>query len=146
MVIVAAPTHPLAQKRALPLAAAAREPLIAREAGSATRAVMDETFRKHRIRPNIAMEVASNETIKQAVRAGFGLGFLSAHAIGLEFSARALALVDIAGFPVLRQWFIVHRRGKTLPPVAAACAAFLAQEGAEQIRCTVPKELRSMWS
>src|SRR5262245_8789678 len=145
MVIVAAPAHSLARKRGVPLAAAAREPLIVREPGSATRVAMDETFRKHRIRPNIAMEVATNETIKQAVRAGFGIGFLSAHAIGLEIAARALAIVDVAGFPVQRQWYAVHRRSKTLPPVAEAFKAFLLKEGAPEIRRTVPRELRALW-
>jgi LysR family transcriptional regulator, low CO2-responsive transcriptional regulator len=145
MVIVGAPTHPLVRKRAVPLAMAAREPLIVREPGSATRVAMDETFRKQRIRPNIAMEIATNETIKQAVRAQFGIGFLSAHAIGFEITARALAIIDIASFPVQRQWYAVHRSGKTLPPVAAAFKAFLLDEGAAEIRRTVPRALRALW-
>lgn len=145
MVVVAAPTHPLERTRAVPLAAIAREPLIVRETGSATRLAMDETFRKHRLRPNVAMEITSNETIKQAVRAGFGIGFVSAHAIGLEIATRALAIVDVAGFPVAREWYVVHRRKKALPPVAEAFKAFLANEGAREIRLTLPCALRPLW-
>jgi LysR family transcriptional regulator, low CO2-responsive transcriptional regulator len=145
VVIIAAPRHPLAALRRLPLSAAARAPFIAREQGSVTREVMDQTLRRSRVRVQVAFEASSNETVKQAVAAGFGVAFMSAHAIALEVAAKRLAVLDVADFPVRRKWFAVHRRGKRLPAVAQAFERFLAEEGEAAIRQLVPAKLRALW-
>jgi len=144
IVIVAAPGHRLARQR-LTLSALAREPFIAREHGSLTRSVMDETLRRARFKPAIAIEAASNETIKQAAAAGFGVAFMSTHAIGLEVQARRLVVLDIAELPVRRTWFAVHRRGKQLPAVAQAFVAFLEKEGEARMKKMLPARLRRYW-
>jgi len=146
IVVIAAPEHPLARARRVPLATMAREPLIAREPGSLTREVMDQTLRRARHKAAIAIEAPSNETIKQAVAAGFGIAFMSAHAIALEVESKRLAVLDVADFPVRRRWYTVHRRGKHLPPVAQAFADFLGAEGEAAIRRLVPAKLRALWA
>jgi DNA-binding transcriptional LysR family regulator len=133
-VIVAAPGHPLVGKRAIPLERVAREPLITREPGSATRLAMEQAFTESGVVPRVEMEIASNETIKQAVAAGFGLGFLSAHAIQQELALGRLAVVAVKGFPVMRQWYVVHLRERRLPPITAAFERFVVGEGARLIR------------
>lgn len=133
-VIVAAPRHPLARKRRVALETAAREPLITREPGSATRLAMDQAFAESGVVPRIDMEIASNETIKQAVAAGFGLGFLSAHAVQQELALGRLVVIAVKGFPVMRQWYVVQRRDRKLPPVAEAFRRFVVKEGARLIR------------
>ena len=75
---------------------------IVREHGSGTRAAMEEFFAEHRFEPRIAMEMSSNETIKQAVMAGMGLSFLSLHTIGLELRSGLIAVLDVEGPPVMR--------------------------------------------
>src|SRR4051812_23443964 len=70
-VIVAAPGHPLVSKRSVAIERIAAEPLITREPGSATRLAMEQAFAESGVVPRIEMEIASNETIKQAVAAGF---------------------------------------------------------------------------
>jgi DNA-binding transcriptional LysR family regulator len=133
-VIVAAPDHPLVHRRSVPLEAVAREPLITREPGSATRLAMDQAFAESGIVPRIDMEIASNETIKQSVAAGFGLGFLSEHAVQQELALGSLALVPVRGFPVMRQWYVVTVRDRKLPAIAGAFRAFVLKEGARLIR------------
>ena len=133
-VIVAAPGHRLVGKRQVPLEAVAREPLITRETGSATHLAMDQAFAEARIASRVDMEIASNETIKQAVAAGFGLGFLSAHAVQLELELGRLAIVKVKGFPLMRQWYVVRHRDRRLPRLAEAFRAFLVAEGARLIR------------
>jgi DNA-binding transcriptional LysR family regulator len=145
IVIACAPGHRLARARRVPLASLAAESFLAREQGSLTREVMDKTLRRARIRPAIAIEAASNETLKQAVAAGFGIAFLSAHAVALEVEAGRLAVLDVADMPSRRRWFAVHRRGKRLPAVARAFAAFLAEHGNAEIRRLVPPRLRRLW-
>jgi DNA-binding transcriptional LysR family regulator len=83
------------------------------------------------------MEIGSNETIKQAVIAGLGLSFMSAHAIALELAAKHLVVLDVEGFPAMRSWYVVHRR-KRLPPVALAFKAFLLAEGPALIEAATP--------
>ncbi len=129
-VIIAPLDHPLAKKRQIPLKALAGEPFIVRERGSDTRLVMDELLAEADARFNVTMEIPSTETIKQAVIAGMGLSFLSAHTIGMELELGKLSVLDIAGFPVMREWHVVHHRNKRLPPVAAAFKSFLLREGA----------------
>jgi DNA-binding transcriptional LysR family regulator len=132
-VIIAAPDHELAGKRRIPLQALAKEAFIVREQGSDTRIAMEELLAESRVRFNVTMEIKSTETIKQAVIAGMGVSFLSAHTIGQEIELGRLAVLDVEGFPVLRKWHIVHHRNKRLPPVAVAFKEFLLQEGAALI-------------
>jgi LysR family transcriptional regulator, low CO2-responsive transcriptional regulator len=128
-VIVAAAGHPLAGERRIPLAVLAREPFLARERGSDTRASMAQGFAGWLAKLNIAMELKSTETIKQAVIAGMGIAFLSAHTVTLERQVGSLVVLDVQGFPLMLDWYVVHRKHKRLPPVASAFKRFLMEEG-----------------
>jgi len=132
-VIVAPPDHPLVGRKNVPLEALADEPFIVRERGSDTWNSMEEGFAGRLSNLNVAMEITSTETIKQAVIAGMGVSFLSAHTISMELQVGKLAVLDIEGFPVMLNWFVVHRNNKRLPPVALAFKQFLVEEGAAQI-------------
>jgi DNA-binding transcriptional LysR family regulator len=129
-VVVASADHPLAGKRRIPVARLAGEPFIVREKGSDTWNSMQEAFGAQLARLHLAMEIKSTETIKQAVIAGMGLSFLSAHTISRELQAKSLVVLDVQGFPLMLNWYVVHRRSKRLPPVAQAFKAFLLKDGA----------------
>lgn len=145
MVLVASPSHPLARRRRVPLAALEGEGFIAREPGSHTREIMDATMRAARIRPRVAIEASSNETVKQAAAAGFGVAFITIHAVGLDVQGGRLAILDVEGFPVRQHWYAVNRRRKQLPAVAAAFAAFLHEEGEARIRKQLPRAMARYW-
>ncbi len=132
-VIVAPPDHPLAGARQIPRAALNRERFVLREQGSDTWNSMREVFGRQFSRLNIAMQIQSTETIKQAVVAGFGIAFLSAHTIALDLLAGHLVVLDVQDFPAMLSWYLVHNRAKRLPPVAAAFKDFLLREGAPLI-------------
>ena len=129
-VIVAAPTHPLAGTRQVDMARLVREPFVVRERGSDTWQSMQEAFGPHLADVQVALEITSTETLKQAVMAGLGIGFLSAHTVNQELRTKSLVVLDVAGFPHVQRWYVVHRRHKRLPPVAQAFKAFLRDEGA----------------
>ena len=76
-VIVAAPDHPLALRKRIPLDEIMRQPFVVREKGSDTWNSMKEGFTRHIANLNIAMEIKSTETIKQAVIAGMNQFFVS---------------------------------------------------------------------
>lgn len=129
-VVVAAPGHPLVGRKRIAVKRIAREPFIVREKGSDTWNSMEEGFGPHIGELNIAMEIKSTETIKQAVMAGMGVSFLSAHTISREVKSGAMAVLDVVGFPLMLNWYVVHRHTKRLPPVAQAFKNFLLDEGA----------------
>jgi LysR family transcriptional regulator, low CO2-responsive transcriptional regulator len=139
-VIVAAPDHPLARVPQIPRAALNRERFVQREHGSDTWNSMREVFGRQFPRLTIAMQIQSTETIKQAVVAGMGIAFLSAHTISLDLRAGNLVVLDVQDFPAMLNWYLVYNRTKRLPPVAAAFKEFLLREGAPLIERLVQVE------
>lgn len=131
--IIAAPGHRLAGRRRVPLERLARETFIIREPGSGTRGLLERLFAERGLALQVSMEMASNETIKQAVAAEMGISFLSLHTVGLELATRTLVLLDVAGLPIVRDWYVVHLAQKRLSPVAAALKAYLLAEGAREL-------------
>lgn len=129
-VVVAAPDHPLAGRRRLKVRDLLAHTFVARERASDTRNAMEAAFgeRVHDLR--VLMEISSNETLKQAVIAGLGIAFMSAHAITSELRLGKLAVLDVQGLPFERRWHLVQRKGKRLPPVAVAFKEFLVRDGA----------------
>jgi DNA-binding transcriptional LysR family regulator len=140
--VLAAPAHPLARRREIPPSALGGEEFIVREEGSGTRAAMEQFFRDVHVNPPRIMEMASNETIKQAVIAGMGLAFLSLHTAGLELETGQLVVLDVVGLPLLRRWHIVHLQGKPLSPAAEALRYFVLEQGealiAQQFAAVAP--------
>lgn len=129
LVAIAAPDHP-GVGHTMTLSELATTPFVVREEGSGTRAAMERFFAKHGIAFTTGMEMTSNEAIKQAVVAGLGFGVVSLHTLELELLARRLAVLEVAQFPIMRRWYVVHRQGKRLSPLAAAFKSFLIREAA----------------
>jgi DNA-binding transcriptional LysR family regulator len=135
LVFIGPAGHPLA---ALPAGHVSAEPnparlltqhrMIVREAASGTRAAMDRYLAAHRVEPRITMEMPSSETIKQAVIAGMGVGFLSLHTVGMELRSGLLQILAIEGTPVMRAWNVVHLRSKVLSPAAEAFRYFMLEQ------------------
>jgi DNA-binding transcriptional LysR family regulator len=130
-VIIAPTAHRLARKSKLALADLAGETFLMREPGSGTRGLMEQLFETAGVRPNIGMTMSSNETIKQAVIAGLGIAFISAHTVATELDERRLVTLDVVGLPVVRQWFVLSRKDKVLMPPARAMLEFLGAKGAQ---------------
>lgn len=132
LVVIATPSHPLAQARNIPLARLTEETFISREIGSGTRMAAERFFDEAGTRLTTAMEMSSNEAIKQAVQAGLGLGVVSVHTLEMELALGRLVILDVQGFPILRHWYAVHRHGKRFSAVAQAFLNFVMDE-AEQL-------------
>jgi len=137
-ILVAAPGHALAREVSVPRERLLREGFVVRERGSDTWKAMEEGFGADIGSLRVAMEIASTETIKQAVMAGMGISFLSGHTVSEELRAGTLVQLSTAGFPLMQHWYVVVRRTKRLPPVAQAFRDFLLAEGAGLIERLVP--------
>ena len=131
LVLVAAMNHPLAGECAIPFSRLAGQPLLGREPGSGTRSAMEAIFRKHGIGLTPAMEMNNNEAIKQAVEVGLGLGVVSLHTVEHELRAGRMVALDVEGFPIMRDWYLVYRQGKRLSPAAQSFHDFVLEQGAQ---------------
>lgn len=118
LVVIAPPGHPLVGRGPVPLARLARETLVVREPGSGTRAALERHFALHGLEVRPGCELGTNEALKQAVRAGLGLGMVSMQTIELELAAGCLVVLPVEGFPIVRQWYVVHRTRKRLSTAA----------------------------
>jgi DNA-binding transcriptional LysR family regulator len=121
LVVIAAPGHPLAGQRKIALQRLSEETLVVREPGSGLRATMERHFAEHGVVCRFGCELGTNEAIKQAVRAGLGLGVVSKQTIELELQTGHLVTLPVEGFPIVRHWYVVHRTHKRL---SAASQAF----------------------
>jgi DNA-binding transcriptional LysR family regulator len=133
-VIIAAPDHPLALQRDIAVETVARENFIVREPGSGTRLAMQQYFDEFGLACNVGMEMASNETIKQAVMAGMGISFISRHTLDLELQTQRLVILEVRGTPVIRLWHVAHLVKKRLSPTAVAFKEFVLTHGRDLLR------------
>lgn len=132
-VFVSTPGHRLAQRGHLSVEDLRPYDFIVREPGSGTRVAMEKFFAEARVEPRLQIQLHSNETLKQAVMAGLGLGFVSLHTIGLELSQGLIALLDVEGAPVVRAWNVVHTQSKMLSPAAESFRYFMLEQGEKQL-------------
>ena len=120
IVVIARSADPLARRGPLQLKDLAGQRFILREPGSGTRMAADQHFRRERFRPDVRLELGSNEAVKEAVAGGLGLGIVSQHALHGQQREHGVRIVDVAGFPLPSAWHVVHPAGKRLSPLAAA--------------------------
>jgi DNA-binding transcriptional LysR family regulator len=134
LVVIAPPSHPLAGAENIPLQWLQGETFLVREPGSGTRSLMERVFAEKGFHPSTPIEMSSTEAIKQGVEAGLGLALLSVHTLEMELLLKRLVVLDVVGFPVLRDWYIVHRAGKRLSAVAQAFKEFILTETTDIVR------------
>lgn len=128
-VVVAAIDDPLAAEVAIAPERLAARTFLVREPGSGTRTLMERFLEKAAIHPPIGMEIGSNETIKQAVMAGLGLTFISAHTVAAEIEDRRLALLDVVGLPLWRRWYVVRLARRRPMPATRLLHDFITTKG-----------------
>ncbi len=127
LVLIAPPTHRLAGCERVSFAQLARERFLLREPGSGTRAALEDTFRAAGMPLLVSMQVGNNSAIKQGVAAGLGIALISRVAIDMELETKRLVMLDVEGFPLMRQWYLIHLKEKNLPATARAFKSFLLQ-------------------
>jgi DNA-binding transcriptional LysR family regulator len=66
--------------------------------------------------------------------AGMGLSFLSLRTVRHELASGHLALLDIVGLPVMRQWYVTHLEARQLSPATQALRTFLIEEAGPLVK------------
>ncbi|HKJ83834.1 MAG TPA: LysR substrate-binding domain-containing protein [Mariprofundaceae bacterium] len=134
LAIIASPNHPMARRKKIALSELADEPFIVRESDSGTRIATERFFAEHDIELVAGMEMSRSEAIKQAVMAELGLGIVSMHTIEMELALKRLAVLKVEDFPIMRQWYIVHRQGKRFAAIPEAFKQFVKEHAQELTR------------
>ncbi len=128
LVVAAPPTFVEATPGPVPFKSLTNEPFLLREKGSGTRLIMLDLFKKYRIDPTIAFELATSEAIKQAVMAGLGMSLLSKFSIKSELQSGEIRVLDVEGFPLVNTWQVIWRKGRNFSPAARTFLEFLKSE------------------
>lgn len=139
LVAMAPRDHPLVGKKNISLETLSKEHFIIREPGSGIRDALLRMFTEKGLRPNVRMELGSNEAIKHAIVGGLGISIMSLHTLTLEGGDGPVALLDVEGLPIIRNWYIVHPKGKELSLAAQAFLEF-AIKCEPKIRETMQKK------
>ena len=128
LVIIAPFNHPLKDQKNILLEDLKAEKFVMREKGSGTRKTIEKHFANTGLCCNTTLEMSSNEAIKHAVSAQFGLGIVSLHTIELELSNQHLVILDVENFPLQRHWHLVVHKRKAVSPVSKAFKYFLREQ------------------
>ena len=99
---------------------AANYPLIYREAGSATRITMENYLDQNGIKPNMKLQLTSNEAVKQSVIAGLGLSIMPLIGLKNELDKGDLKIIPVKKLPIVSSWRLIWLKGKKFSPVANA--------------------------
>jgi len=110
LVVIACVHHPLANTSQILPHQLSHEIFLLREIGSGTRGVTERYFDRHQLPLPTHMTMDTNEAIKQSVQAGIGIGIISRHGIELELETNRLCILNVQGFPIIRNWHIVQRK------------------------------------
>ena len=140
LVVLAPRDHPLIGKKNIKLEEIAEEPFIIREPGSGIRDATFRTFESKGLKPNVRMELGNTEAIKHAIFGGLGISVMSLHTLTIEGVDGPLAVLDVEGFPILRNWYLVHRKDKELSLVAKTFLDF-----AIEYEPIIRKRMEEMW-
>lgn len=116
LVMAAPPNHPLRDQKGINVRDLRDETFIFREPGSGTRMVMEKYLAKHGLRPNVAMELGTNEAVKQAIMAGIGVSLISELSLGPYLEMDRIGILDVQGTPISTQWHILYHKGRTNSP------------------------------
>ena len=128
LLLIASKRHPLAKKKSLNITELKGEKFIFREKGSGTRMATDVHFKRLKFKPDVRLELGSNEAIKQAVIGELGLAVLSKYSLGDHATPEEVAVLRCQGFPIESSWHIVSPKGKKLSPIATVFKRHLSEQ------------------
>jgi len=125
LVLVVPANHPWARRPSVEPQELLAVPLVAREPESGTRALVDERLRSVGVAVDPAMELGGVEAIKNAVRAGLGVSFISRHAVALDEELGVLSVVPVAGLDLRRPFYCFHEARRYVSPALQAFLEFI---------------------
>ncbi len=115
LLLVTAPTHPLAKRKQIVPKDLVGQPFVLFEASSNSRRAIDVFFTKEHISPRVVSETENVEIIKAMVQIGLGITIIPYQAVAREVRAGFLFCARIAGQQLVRDTGWVHLRSNRVP-------------------------------
>jgi DNA-binding transcriptional LysR family regulator len=128
LVLIVPSGHRWAARRVISLDALGREPIILRERGSGSRRALETSLERVGIAITgltVSLELGSNAGIKDAVKRGLGVAFVSRFCVQRELAAKELCSVSVRGLDLTREFYLVYHRRRPLSPAGSAFRHFL---------------------
>jgi DNA-binding transcriptional LysR family regulator len=128
MVLVLPPGHALGRRKKVSVRQLARHPLVLREVGSGLRHCFEKSLDKAGLSLadlRVALELGSNEAIKEAVLRGVGVAVLSTYAVQKEIRAGQLHALTVSDLDCDRDMYVVQDRRRVLSLPARLFLLFL---------------------
>ena len=129
LVVVCAPTHPLAKQAAVVPSSLMEHAYISREAGSGTRQVIDHYLQRQGVSPEslqVVMEVGSPEALKGLVATGLGFAIMSRATVVMETGLGRLVQIPLSP-PLKRHFSVVYPKERFQSKLVATFVDFARQ-------------------
>ncbi|WP_432664129.1 selenium metabolism-associated LysR family transcriptional regulator [Wukongibacter baidiensis] len=107
-------------------------PLILREKGSGTRNIVEDTLSNHNYSVdnlNIVAYIENTETIKECVKNGLGITFISSKAITSDVENNSIKTISVEGLDFKRKFYFVYHKNRALSPLAETFKKFVLEKG-----------------
>jgi DNA-binding transcriptional LysR family regulator len=107
------------------------EPLILMQDGAGVRQVIEDELRRASVRLrdlDVRLELGLQESVRSAVRAGYGVTFISRSAIEADLESGAIAAASVEGLEPAREITLVRATGRSTSRVAQAFLAFAREQ------------------
>jgi LysR family transcriptional regulator, transcriptional activator of the cysJI operon len=127
LVLICPPSHRLASRQSVPIAALEGEKFISFSFDLPTRKAIDRIFKAHAVTIRRSMEFDNIETVKRAVEIEDGISIVPLKTIEEERQIGSLVAVEIESVDTWRPIGIVQRRARRQPPPTSAFVHMLKQ-------------------
>lgn len=117
LVVVASSSNQLSSLKKVRLKDIENQDWIMREDGSGTKIAVDNILKEKEVQPNISMHISNNESIKQLLIANMGIAIIPLQSIELELKMGYLSILDVIGFPINHEWYLVKRKSRKNSPI-----------------------------
>ena len=138
MVLVCAPSHPLARRTRVGLKDLDGQSMIGFDADLTIRREIDRVLHLHNVETRVVMEFDNIETIKRAIEIDAGIGLLPQPTVVREVASGSLVAIPLATDELIRPLGILHRRGKDLGVTVRRFMDLLRSEG-KKLSAGVPE-------
>ncbi len=127
LLVIASPFHPLASRSTIPLRDLQEETLLMRERESVSRLATELHFAQTGVPMPASLELGNIAATKEGVAAGLGIAVLPYESVAIELKNGDLVVLGVQGFPLQRQWYVVHVKGRRLSLAANTLRQLLLQ-------------------
>lgn len=109
LVVIVGPDHPWRSRESVPVADLVGQPLLGGEPYSGTGTLLRARYEGSELQLPVAMNLGNTEAVKHAVRNGLGISLVLRGAVHDETENGSLRILRVAGPPLLKKLFVVHR-------------------------------------